>query len=166
MPAAEPKAKNAINPQGFVENAQSTRKPKPIPTTTPETNSIPTFINAPIGRTEDSIMTRMVREDGKQALTEYWVDKTYPDGQTVKIKLHTGRTHQIRVHLSSAGHPIAGDDKYGDFELNRQLARIGLKRMFLHAWRLRLTHPVTKSTLELQCELPPELYKWRSSGIE
>lgn len=90
-----------------------------------------------------------------------------PEGfSLLEVTIKTGRTHQIRVHLSSAGYPIAGDDKYGDFELNRQLARIGLKRMFLHAWRLRLTHPVTKSVLELQAELPPELYKWRSPGIE
>jgi 23S rRNA pseudouridine955/2504/2580 synthase len=95
------------------------------------------------------------------------LETALPEGLSLlEVTIKTGRTHQIRVHLSSAGHPIAGDDKYGDFELNRQLARIGLKRMFLHAWRLRLTHPVTKSTLELQCELPPELYKWRSAGIE
>jgi 23S rRNA pseudouridine955/2504/2580 synthase len=79
----------------------------------------------------------------------------------LEVTIKTGRTHQIRVHLASAGYPIAGDDKYGDFELNRQLARAGLKRMFLHAWRLRLTHPVTNSVLELQAELPQEL---RSSG--
>lgn len=90
-----------------------------------------------------------------------------PEGfSLLEVTIKTGRTHQIRVHLSSAGHPIAGDDKYGDFELNRQLARIGLKRMFLHAWRLRLTHPVTKSELKLQAELPPELYKWGLPGIE
>ena len=76
------------------------------------------------------------------------------------VTIKTGRTHQIRVHLSSAGFPIAGDDKYGDFELNRHLAKIGLKRMFLHAWRLRLTHPVTSSPLELHAELPGELQNW------
>ena len=95
------------------------------------------------------------------------LEAAVPEGfSLLEVTIKTGRTHQIRVHLSSAGHPIAGDDKYGDFELNRQLARIGLKRMFLHAWRLKLTHPVTKSALELQAELPPELYKWRSPGIE
>lgn len=75
----------------------------------------------------------------------------------LEVTIKTGRTHQIRVHLSSAGYPIAGDDKYGDFELNRQLARVGLRRMFLHAWRLRLTHPVTGNALELHAELPAEL---------
>ena len=78
----------------------------------------------------------------------------------LEVTIKTGRTHQIRVHLSSAGYPIAGDDKYGDFELNRQLARVGLKRMFLHAWRLRLTHPVTGNAIELHAELPAELKVW------
>lgn len=73
------------------------------------------------------------------------------------VTIKTGRTHQIRVHLASAGHPIAGDDKYGDFERRRALARLGLKRMFLHAWRLRFTHPATGGAVALQASLPPEL---------
>ena len=73
------------------------------------------------------------------------------------VTIKTGRTHQIRVHLASAGHPIAGDDKYGDFERRRTLARLGLKRMFLHAWRLRFTHPATGEPLAVQADLPPEL---------
>jgi len=73
------------------------------------------------------------------------------------VTIKTGRTHQIRVHLASAGHPIAGDDKYGDFDRRRALARLGLKRMFLHAWRLRFTHPATGEATALQAALPPEL---------
>ncbi|MFP5466906.1 MAG: RluA family pseudouridine synthase [Gammaproteobacteria bacterium] len=75
----------------------------------------------------------------------------------LEVTIKTGRTHQIRVHLSHAGHPIVGDDKYGDFELNRQLGRLGLKRMFLHAWRLEITHPVTGEPIQLQAELPSDL---------
>ncbi|MGE0098708.1 MAG: RluA family pseudouridine synthase [Hydrogenophaga sp.] len=87
-----------------------------------------------------------------------------PDGFTLlEVTIKTGRTHQIRVHLASAGHPIVGDDKYGDFELNRQLQRSGLKRMFLHAWRLALVHPVAATPIELQTELPPELQVWLAS---
>ncbi len=87
-----------------------------------------------------------------------------PDGfSLLEVTIKTGRTHQIRVHLASAGCPIAGDDKYGDFELNRQLARAGLKRMFLHAWRLRVKHPVTNLPLELQVELPLELKPWSAA---
>lgn len=78
----------------------------------------------------------------------------------LEVTIKTGRTHQIRVHLAHAGHPIAGDDKYGDFELNRQLSRVGLKRMFLHAWRLRLAHPISGESVELHSELPLELKNW------
>jgi predicted component of type VI protein secretion system len=71
------------------------------------------------------------------------------------VTIKTGRTHQIRVHLASQGHPIAGDDKYGDFELNKALHRQGLKRMFLHAWRLQFQHPATAEPVALEAPLPP-----------
>jgi 23S rRNA pseudouridine955/2504/2580 synthase len=76
----------------------------------------------------------------------------------LEVTIKTGRTHQIRVHLASAGHPIAGDDKYGDFELNKVLARRGLKRMFLHAWRLQFDHPATAERVALVAPLPVELH--------
>jgi 23S rRNA pseudouridine955/2504/2580 synthase len=79
----------------------------------------------------------------------------------LEVTIKTGRTHQIRVHLASEGLPIAGDDKYGDFERNKALARAStpaaLKRMFLHAWRLQCNHPATGVRMELQAELPEEL---------
>jgi len=75
----------------------------------------------------------------------------------VEAQLLTGRTHQIRVHLAHTGTPICGDDKYGDFTLNRTLARDGLKRMFLHAARLTVRHPSTGEPLRLEAPLPPEL---------
>ena len=75
----------------------------------------------------------------------------------LEVTIKTGRTHQIRVHLASSGHPIAGDDKYGQFEVNRLLQGQQLRRMFLHAWRLQFTHPQTGQRLELHCPLPPEL---------
>jgi 23S rRNA pseudouridine955/2504/2580 synthase len=73
------------------------------------------------------------------------------------VTIKTGRTHQIRVHLASAGHAIAGDDKYGDFERNRALQKLGLKRMFLHAWRLQFNHPASGQRMALEAGLPPEL---------
>ena len=73
------------------------------------------------------------------------------------VTIKTGRTHQIRVHLASAGHPIAGDDKYGRFERNRALHKLGLRRMFLHAWRLRFTHPASGEPMALQADLPDDL---------
>ena len=79
----------------------------------------------------------------------------------LEVTIKTGRTHQIRVHLSSQGHPIAGDDKYGDFDANKALARAGLKRMFLHAWRLEFAHPAAAERIALIAHLPPELSAWR-----
>ena len=79
----------------------------------------------------------------------------------LEVTIKTGRTHQIRVHLASEGMPIVGDDKYGDFDYNKALARANsvapLKRMFLHAWRLQCNHPLTGTRLELQADLPQEL---------
>ncbi len=75
----------------------------------------------------------------------------------VEVELKTGRTHQIRVHLAHLGFPIAGDDKYGDFSLNRDLQKAGLKRMFLHAARLALPHPLSGAPLEFESPLPAEL---------
>lgn len=83
------------------------------------------------------------------------------DFSLLEVTIKTGRTHQIRVHLSTEGHPIAGDDKYGDFELNKNLqkqpAGHALKRMFLHAWRLKFTHPSNGKRITLVAELPAEL---------
>lgn len=75
----------------------------------------------------------------------------------LEVTIKTGRTHQIRVHLQSVGHVIAGDDKYGDFEKNKQLAKLGLRRMFLHAWRLQVAHPSTGEAMTIFAELPSEL---------
>jgi 23S rRNA pseudouridine955/2504/2580 synthase len=78
----------------------------------------------------------------------------------LEVTIKTGRTHQIRVHLASEGMPIAGDDKYGDFEVNKALARMmptPLKRMFLHAWRLQCTHPGNGESMELRAVLPLDL---------
>lgn len=81
-------------------------------------------------------------------------------GTLLEVTIKTGRTHQIRVHLASAGHPILGDDKYGDFDLNKALHKDGLRRMFLHAWRLQFDHPATGERIALQAPLPPELQKF------
>jgi 23S rRNA pseudouridine955/2504/2580 synthase len=83
----------------------------------------------------------------------------------LEVTIKTGRTHQIRVHLASQGHPIAGDDKYGNFELNRVLQRQGLKRMFLHAWRLQFDHPATGERVELLAPLPSELKRFCDHAV-
>lgn len=82
------------------------------------------------------------------------VDKGF---SLLEVTIKTGRTHQIRVHLASEGLPIVGDDKYGDFELNKTLQKQGLKRMFLHAWRLQFNHPVSGERVELLASLPSDL---------
>jgi len=80
---------------------------------------------------------------------------TLPTGDQaswLEVTIKTGRTHQIRVHLAYHGHPILGDDKYGDFELNKALAKAGMRRMYLHAWRLQFMHPASQQELRLACE--------------
>ncbi len=94
---------------------------------------------------------------GMRSITLVRVAETFADYSLLEVTIKTGRTHQIRVHLASEGHAIAGDDKYGDFALNKALVRQGLSRMFLHAWRLRLTHPASGETVQLEAALPPEL---------
>ena len=79
------------------------------------------------------------------------------DASLLELRLLTGRTHQIRVHLAHAGHPVLGDDKYGDFELNRALARQGVKRLLLHAHRLSFSHPLTKERMSLKAPLPGDM---------
>ncbi len=80
-----------------------------------------------------------------------------PAMSLLEVTIKTGRTHQIRVHLASQGHAIVGDDKYGDFDLNKRLQKLSMKRMFLHAWRLQFNHPASGERVQLIAELPPDL---------
>lgn len=112
---------------------------------------------------------KMVRvsADGQSAHTVFRVLSRFSDGilhgvglshlTLVRATLKTGRTHQIRVHLQSQGCPIAGDERYGDYQANRRLQKLGLKRMFLHASELHLNHPLTGEPLVLKVGLPPDL---------
>lgn len=98
-----------------------------------------------------------VRDDGQSAHTVFRRLQVYMDFTLLEAELKTGRTHQIRVHTSHLGFPIAGDDKYGDFELNRQLVKQGLKRMFLHAAKLVFEHPITGERMTVEAPLPADL---------
>ena len=98
-----------------------------------------------------------VKEDGLTALTRIAVVKAAQRFSLLEVRLMTGRTHQIRVHLAHAGHPVLGDDKYGDFALNRELAKAGVPRLFLHAASLAFAHPVTGETLRLRSPLPADM---------
>ena len=97
---------------------------------------------------------------GDEAVTEFQTVRTSGGYSLVDFHLKTGRTHQIRVHALSQGFPLVGDDKYGDFDFNREVSRglLGapLKRMFLHAARLRFTHPVTGEQLDIQAPMPED----------
>ena len=95
-----------------------------------------------------------VREDGKSAATRVKVLKAGESFCLLELRLLTGRTHQIRVHLAHAGHPVLGDDKYGDFPLNRQLK---VKRLMLHAASLSFKHPLTGAALAFKAAIPPEM---------
>lgn len=97
---------------------------------------------------------------GMRAITLVKVARLVGSCTLLEVTIKTGRTHQIRVHLASLGHPIVGDDKYGDFESNRKWQKIGLKRMFLHAWRLQFRHPASGENLLLVSELPQELQQF------
>jgi len=98
-----------------------------------------------------------VSADGSPSHTVFRLKRRWPHYSLLEAELKTGRTHQIRVHLAHLGYPIVGDDKYGDFALNKLLARQGLQRMFLHACRTIVHHPGSGAELVLESTLPPEL---------
>ena len=98
-----------------------------------------------------------VDDEGRESHTVFELERACGGYSLLQAQLKTGRTHQIRVHLAHLGFPIVGDDKYGDFETNKSLARQGLKRMFLHAWKLAFVHPLGGDRLRLEAPLPPEL---------
>lgn len=103
---------------------------------------------------------RRVRVDpinGKFSHTIFSVVKLCDEYTLVKADIKTGRTHQIRVHLQHLGYPIAGDSKYGEFDKNKNLAKNGLKRMFLHACHIEFIHPITKEKLIVKSSLPTDL---------
>ncbi|HUF22315.1 MAG TPA: RluA family pseudouridine synthase [Burkholderiales bacterium] len=99
-------------------------------------------------------------QEGAAAHTVFRLVRHLAGYTLLEAELKTGRTHQIRVHLSHLGFPIAGDDKYGDFEANRALAKTGLKRMFLHAASMRFSHPAGGERVRIEAPLPPELERF------
>jgi 23S rRNA pseudouridine955/2504/2580 synthase len=101
-----------------------------------------------------------VQEGGKAAVTQVKLLHKRSDSSVLEVRLLTGRTHQIRVHLAHAGHPILGDDKYGDFDLNHRLEKQGVRRLLLHAHRLSFLHPLTREKLRLESPLPADIKKF------
>jgi 23S rRNA pseudouridine955/2504/2580 synthase len=119
------------------------------------------MIDAPLGRGLLMGGERMavISDAGKAAYTRIRVMESYlnPQASLVEIRIDTGRTHQIRVHCASQGHPLAGDDKYGDRDFNRGMKKRGLPHLFLHAARLRFTFG--GRLFDIQAPLEPALLK-------
>lgn len=118
-----------------------------------------TEVNAPLLKNQLSSGERVVRTDaaGKASLTLFEVVQTFAEATLVGATLMSGRTHQIRVHAQCAGHPLAGDEKYGDADFNAYIRNLGGKRMFLHAAELAIVHPVSGEPMTFEAPLPAEL---------
>jgi 23S rRNA pseudouridine955/2504/2580 synthase len=123
----------------------------------PEKNNV---IDVPLHKYLTPEGERRVRatDEGRRSITLVRVARRLGGFTLLDVTIKTGRTHQIRVHLAHEGHPIVGDDKYGDFALNRQVARAPLRfaRMFLHARRLSFDHPADGRRVELEAPLPAD----------
>ncbi len=109
-------------------------------------------IDAPLGR-DRRVRTRISTdtEDGREAITHFEVERALPHDTLLRVRLETGRTHQIRAHLLAIGHPVAGDPEYG------AAGRYGLRRQFLHAARLAFPHPVSGAPIDVESPLPDDL---------
>lgn len=112
-------------------------------------------IEKPIGRDPRQRMRMAVVPDGKVATTGYRVRERFSAWSSLELDLITGRTHQIRVHLASIGHPIAGDSVYATGDVRR--GPDGLERLFLHAWKLEFLSPGSGKLVRCEAPLPPEL---------
>ena len=109
-------------------------------------------INLPIGRKENSIIERCVSINGQTSITHYEILEEFNNYSLVKCILETGRTHQIRVHMSAIGHPLLGDDLYGS---NSSL----IDRQALHCYNLQFIHPITKEFMNFTSEMPNDFNK-------
>jgi 23S rRNA pseudouridine1911/1915/1917 synthase len=109
-------------------------------------------IDAPIGR-DRRVRTRVSTDtdEPREAVTHFETERALGDATLLRVRLETGRTHQIRAHLLAIGTPVAGDPEYGRPGL------YGLRRQFLHAARLAFAHPVTGEPLDVRSPLPPDL---------
>jgi 23S rRNA pseudouridine1911/1915/1917 synthase len=108
-------------------------------------------IEAAIGRDRhDPTRVSLETDSPRQAVTEFSVERLWPEHALLRVRLETGRMHQIRVHLAAIGLPVAGDAVYG-------VREPGLERQFLHAAELSFPHPFGAGTVEARSELPPDL---------
>ena len=118
-------------------------------------------IDLPIEKEDVDKVKRIVREDGLPSVTEYKVIERYEKGYTlVELKLITGRTHQIRVHMSHIGHPVVGDELYGGSKPWL------IERQALHAYKLRFSHPITGNEIDLTAPLPKDMEQVRKNLVQ
>lgn len=122
-------------------------------------------VDKPLARDPNDRLRMAVRPEGRSARTDFHRLARFDAVDLLRAELHTGRTHQIRVHLASIGHPVAGDDTYGGGG-GRRLLDLPPKRHFLHAAWLVFTHPVSGETLDLRSPLPDELRKSLARAAE
>ena len=114
-------------------------------------------IDAPIGRHHSARQKMCVREGGREAQSDWEVVERFGKTATLlAVVIHTGRTHQVRVHLSHIGLPLAGDELYG-FHSNKWPESVPVPRILLHAWQLEIPHPVKKTPLQLEAPIPQDL---------
>ncbi len=116
-------------------------------------------IEAPIGR-DPRVRTRMAvaGAGAREARTHFTLERSLPDSSLLRLRLETGRTHQIRVHMQAIGHPVCGDPEYGT------AGRFGLERQFLHATRLAFEHPMTGAQVDVSSPLPADLQRALSAA--
>lgn len=116
------------------------------------------MINEPIGRFPGSLIKRQVTSDGRKAQTEVWVKQEFANSTLAKIQLHTGRTHQIRVHCSYLGHPLVGDTLYGG------KVAMPLQRQGLHCSEIEFYHPFKKKMMHFKASFPKDMQKYLELG--
>jgi 23S rRNA pseudouridine955/2504/2580 synthase len=120
----------------------------------------------PSGERRVNVVTDKAKDkfnEAKVSETIFYLKQSFHGFSLLEAKLITGRTHQLRVQLAHLGFPIVGDDKYGDFELNKALQKQGLKRMFLHSIETKLNHPISNERLHLHAPLPKPLAHFMQS---
>lgn len=125
------------------------------------------IVDAPLKRSVLQGGERIVKvaREGKPAVTEFRRLECYVGSTLVEARPVTGRTHQIRVHAQSMGHPIVGDDRYGDEKVNRESRRLGLKRLFLHALETVFLHPRTGEALRVKAPIDQDLSQFLKTSL-
>jgi 23S rRNA pseudouridine1911/1915/1917 synthase len=120
-------------------------------------------VEAPIGRHPIHRKKMAIQEKGRDAITLWRLAESLPGAALLECRILTGRTHQIRVHLASAGHPVVGDELYGGKQATRGRA-LGVERQLLHSWKLSFRHPTTGESVNAEAPIPPDFHAFISQA--